>query len=142
MKIDVPVVKSVDVLLVGGSLTGVKTALKAKAENRSVFCVTPYTYLGDDLCAHFDFQSPKSEAYRYFFGDEECVTPMRIKSALERKFMEHGIGFFYQTYPAEPVYDSNGNVAGLLVANRSGFQIVAAKVILDARTFCHGAGGA
>ena len=64
MKIDVPVVKSVDVLLVGGSLEGVKNALEAKAENRSVFCVTPYTYLGDDLCAHFDFQSPKSEAFR------------------------------------------------------------------------------
>lgn len=132
MKIDVPVVKSVDVLLVGGSLEGVKNALEAKAENRSVFCVTPYTYLGDDLCAHFDFQSPKSEAFRYFFGDAECMAPMRIKSALERRFMESGIGFFYQTHPVEPVYDSNGNVAGLLVANRSGFQIIAAKVILDA----------
>ena len=131
-KIDVPVVKSVDVLLVGGSLEGVKNALEAKAENRSVFCVTPYTYLGDDLCAHFDFQSPKSEAFRYFFGDAECMAPMRIKSALERRFMESGIGFFYQTHPVEPVYDSNGNVAGLLVANRSGFQIIAAKVILDA----------
>ena len=30
MKIDVPVVKSVDVLLVGGSLEGVKNALEAK----------------------------------------------------------------------------------------------------------------
>ena len=132
MKIDVPVVKNVDVLLVGGSLEGVRSALNAKTENRSVFCVTPYTYLGDDLCVHFDFQSPKSEAYRCFFGDLECATPMQIKSILERKFMESGIGFFYQTHPVEPVYDAGGNIAGLLVANRSGFQIIAAKVILDA----------
>ena len=33
MKIDVPVVKSVDVLLVGGSLEGVKNALEAKAKS-------------------------------------------------------------------------------------------------------------
>ena len=132
MILKVPVIQYTDVLLVGGTLRAANTALKLRKQGFRVFCITPFSYLGEDLCATLDLFSPKSEDYRELFGTDASLYPMKIKYTLDQKFIDAEIGHLFQTHPIQLVYDRNGTPAGLLVANRSGFQIIAAKAILDA----------
>lgn len=132
MKIMVPVIQNADVLLLGGTLHAVNTALKLKKQGVSVFCITPFSYFGEDLCAPLDLLSPKSEDYKELFGTAEPLPPMKIKHTLDKKFIDAGIGYLFQTQPIQAAYDADGKIAGMLAANRSGFQIIAAKTILDA----------
>ncbi len=135
MKINVPVIRKTDLLLVGGSVSGLKMAVDAKKAGRSVFCVTPHPYFGEDLCAHFDFQSTKPDAWSSFFPDDRLRTPTQVKYALEHALMEEGIDFLFQMHPVAPLYDALGNMAGIIFADRSGFQAVEANVLLDATEY-------
>lgn len=127
-----PIIHHVDLLLVGGTLRAVATAWKLKQQGFRVFCITPFSYFGEDLCSTLDLFAPKGREYRELFGTGDSLLPMKIKHTLDRKFIDAGIDYLFQTHPVQIVYDRNGIPAGMLVANRSGFQIIAAKVILDA----------
>ncbi len=48
---DVPVLTNADVLVVGGSLAAVAAAVEARQAGAQVFLVTPWSYLGEDLCS-------------------------------------------------------------------------------------------
>lgn len=50
-RMEVPVLTNVDVLVVGGSLGAVAAAVEARQAGASVFLVTSWSYLGEDLCA-------------------------------------------------------------------------------------------
>ena len=50
---DIPVVAEVDVVVVGGSTGGAAAAVEAAKRGSSVLLITPWTYLGDDLCATY-----------------------------------------------------------------------------------------
>ena len=132
MILKVPVIHTTDILLVGGTLRAVNTALKLKQQGFQVFCITPFSYLGEDLCATLDLLSPKSKEYLELFGTDASLRPMKMKYTLDQKLIDAGIDHFFQTHPIQIAYDKAGIPAGMLVANRSGFQIIAAKVILDA----------
>ena len=132
MILKVPVIHSTDLLIVGGTLRAVNTALKLKQQGFQVFCATPFSYFGEDLCATLDLFSPKSEDFVELFGTDASLRPMKMKYTLDQKLIDAGIDHFFQTHPIQIVYDKAGIPAGMLVANRSGFQIIAAKVILDA----------
>lgn len=132
MIIQAPVVQHTDLLLVGGTLRAVAAALKLKQQGFRVFCITPFSYFGEDLCSTLDLFAPKSREYLELFGTGGNLPPMKIKQTLDRKLIDAGIGYLFQTQPVQIVYDRNGVPAGMVVANRSGFQIIAAKAILDA----------
>ena len=132
MIIKAPVIHHADLLVIGGTLRAVNTALKLRKQGFKVFCATAFSYFGEDLCATLDLFSPKSEDYLDLFGTDATLHPMKIKYTLDQALIDAGIDHLFQTHPVQIVYDKNGTPAGLLVANRSGFQIIAAKVILDA----------
>lgn len=133
MIVKAPIIKTTDLLVVGGSLNGIRTALAAKQLGFSVFCITPMAYFGEDCCAHFDLQDHYGDAdWRALFEGSSILSPMDAKLKLEKMLIESGIGFIYQVNPVCPVYDDNGDLAGLIVADRSGFQAIQAKVVLDA----------
>ncbi len=133
MKLSVPLIQSVDVLLLGGTVSGCRAALDLKNKGYSVFSVTPFSYFGEDLCAYLDLQSEKSADYVSLFGEEAVhPTPVFIKRTLDRKFMDAGIPYLFQSSPVSLLRDSEGAAAGVVIANRSGFQAVAARCILDA----------
>ena len=67
MKISIPVIRSVDVLLLGGTVSACRKALELKQQGASVFAVTPFSYFGEDLCAYLDLQSEKSSDFRALF---------------------------------------------------------------------------
>jgi hypothetical protein len=143
MKINVPVIATKDVLVIGGSIQAAKTALDLKAAGLSVFIATPYSYFGEDLCATLDLQSPKSSEFKTLFGTDKMLYPSEIKRRLDKLVIDAGIDFLFQLRPVRPAYDSAGKVCGALFADRSGFHAIAAKVVIDATeraTFARAAG--
>lgn len=132
MKLSIPLIQSVDVLLLGGTVSGCRAALELKKKGFSVFAATPFSYFGEDLCAPLDLQSEKSDDYRALFGDVEHPAPLWIKRTLDRKFMEAEVPYLFQSSPVALLRDSDGKIAGAVIANRSGFQAVGARCILDA----------
>lgn len=58
--------------------------------------------------------------------------PMHVKRTLDRALLDAGVPFLYACQPVGILRDDAGELAGVVVANRSGRQAVKAKVIIDA----------
>jgi len=139
--INIPVIAETDILIVGGSTGGVEAALAAARAGKRAFCVSSYTYLGDDVCASARYwldpdQEPATELSQTVFAaalaGEQVLTPMQVKYPLEQAVIRAGIPFLYMTYPVCLLRDTEGRLAGLVVVNRSGFQAIRAGAIIDA----------
>lgn len=59
-------------------------------------------------------------------------TPLRVKQVLDKALLDSGVGFLTGSYVTDVLHDKDGNVAGIVMANRTGRQAVLAKVIIDA----------
>ncbi len=126
MNITVPIIKTVDLLVVGGTHTAINQAVAWKKTGGSAFVITPYSYFGEDSCAGLQLHQTPAE-----LNLGENPRPNAIKRHYENLLLEAEIEFLYQSYPVKIVLGRDGFFAGLVIANRSGFQIIAAKGILD-----------
>ena len=59
-------------------------------------------------------------------------TPMQVKRVLDDALLNAGVEFLYGCYATDVLRDDEGQLAGIVMANRSGRQAVKAKVIIDA----------
>ncbi|HPO15209.1 MAG TPA: FAD-dependent oxidoreductase [Candidatus Hydrogenedentes bacterium] len=59
-------------------------------------------------------------------------TPMQVKSALENALLEAGVQFLFGCYATDVLRDEQGQLSGIVVANRAGRQAIRAKMIIDA----------
>jgi len=59
-------------------------------------------------------------------------TPMQVKRSLDEALLEAGVQFLYSCFATDVLRDSDGKLAGIVMANRSGRQAVKAGVIIDA----------
>lgn len=59
-------------------------------------------------------------------------TPMQVKRTLDEALIEANVQFLYGCYATDVLFDDNGKVAGIVMANRSGRQAVKANVVIDA----------
>ena len=82
MKINVPVIAEADVLIVGGSFDVCKLAVRLRRRNLSVYCVTPYSYFGEDLCAALELKPEKIQRFSEFGLDVRNPNPAGIKQML------------------------------------------------------------
>ncbi|MFO7900303.1 MAG: FAD-dependent oxidoreductase, partial [Planctomycetota bacterium] len=60
------------------------------------------------------------------------VRPMHVKKALEDALLDAGVDFLFGCYPTDVLRDRDGELAGIVMANRAGRQAVVAKTIIDA----------
>ena len=58
--------------------------------------------------------------------------PMQVKIALDKALLDAGVQFLYSCAATDVLRDANGNVAGIVMVNRSGRQAVIGKVVIDA----------
>jgi len=65
-------------------------------------------------------------------GPRTPPTPMHVKRTLDEALLEAGVEFLFGCYATDVLTDADGNLAGIVMANRSGRQAVKAKVIIDA----------
>ncbi|MBM3858028.1 MAG: FAD-dependent oxidoreductase [Verrucomicrobia bacterium] len=77
----IPVLKQVDVVVVGGASGGVEAALAAAKNGASVFLVAPRPYLGEDICATYRLwlepgETPTTDLAREVFKPMPVVRPV------------------------------------------------------------------
>ena len=78
---EIPIARSVDVVVVGGSTHAVSAAVAAAAEGASVFLAAPRPYLGEDLCDSLRLRlpagrEPKTDLARRIFRRSEQGRPI------------------------------------------------------------------
>lgn len=119
---EIPVLSSVDIVVVGGTSAGVAAADSAARSGASVFLVAPRPYLGEDMCATLRFE-------------ESATTPGQVKAALAARLLDAEVDFLYGSYVTDVLRDRGGKPCGVVIANRSGRQAVVAKIIIDATDY-------
>ncbi len=126
MKIKIPIIKTVDLIVVGGSHSALTLAVSWKKAGGSVFVITPYSYFGEEVCAGLELQQVPAE-----LGLGENPTPNAVKKFYEDMLLEAEIEFLYQSFPIKITQGQGSSFAGLVIGNRSGFQVIAAKGTID-----------
>ncbi len=58
--------------------------------------------------------------------------PMHVKKVLDEALLSAGVEFLYSCYVTDVLHDAQGNLCGVVMANRAGRQAVLAKTIIDA----------
>jgi flavin-dependent dehydrogenase len=134
---EIPVAFDVGVVVAGGSLAGVEAACAAAEQGVSVLLVESRPYLGYDLCGTQRLwidpdETVATEITTGLFVSTNVVTPLAVKRALDAALINHGVMFLTGTYAGELLIRPDGSPAGIVIANRSGNQVVRAKVIVDA----------
>lgn len=140
MIVHTPLTHDVDVLVLGATTGAVEAAVGAAHAGCRVLCVTHHTYPGEDICAPMAYwprqpQQPRTElagGVLSWMETDGLPRPMQIKYTLEQALIQAGVDCLYMTHPVRLLIDADGRLGGAIVANRSGFQAVAARVIVDA----------
>lgn len=138
----VPVLSEVDLVVLGGTSGAVSAALAARQAGARVFCVTPYTYLGEDICAHLAYWPQERPAETatlagklfasLFPEDKAAPSPLSIKHQLDIALLGAEVDVRFLSFPVATLRAPDGAVGGLIIGNRSGFQAIRAKAICDA----------
>jgi flavin-dependent dehydrogenase len=134
---NIPVIKTVDVVVVGGSTAGVSAAVSAAEKGARVFLVAPRSYLGEDLCATMRLRLEpdrklETSLEKELFASGQEVTLLHVKKTLDETLLNAGVEFMFWSYVTDVLQDAQGNPCGVVIANRAGRQVVIAKVIIDA----------
>ncbi len=132
----IPIAYDVDVVVVGGATAGVAAACEARRNGASVFLISDRPYVGVDMCAYQRLwlepgEEPASELGKAVFGEGRWATPLAVKKAMDEALLKAGVPYLTGCYATEALFDENGNIAGIVMANRSGRQAVTAKVVID-----------
>ena len=147
LKRTLPVLRSGDVVIAGGSFAGIAAALTFSRSGKKVVLVEPRTYLGREISAVLSpwistGRLPKEgflaemvhEAQKDSQDQEHDEIPLHIDSVkrfIEDRLMEAGIEILYASQPVGLGWE-NEALTGLIVGNKSGRQVIAGKVVVDA----------
>jgi len=154
-----PVYKEVDICVLGGSCTGVFAAIRAArlgakvavVEKQNAFGGVATSSLVNIWHSTYDTEFKKqiiagltletmdrlakrkavvlrdnSPSAYFTFNSQE------LKIELDELIVEHGITPFFHTLFSEPYLDQDGQLAGVIVDNKSGRGIIKAKYFIDA----------
>lgn len=137
-----PVLREVDVAVIGGSLTGVAAALRLQRAGYRSMVIEPRTYLGREITATLrpwvtlpaagDLWRSLLECMEIEQTAGEIPLPMdALKRALEDLLLAHDIGLLYASLPVALQRGATG-IEGVVIGNKSGRQVIAASTVLDA----------
>jgi flavin-dependent dehydrogenase len=133
---EIPVLANVDVVVVGGTVGAVAAATAARDAGASVYLVAPRTYLGEDLCGtlHLWQEDPESAGplARKLLGKGNPMPPMHVKRVLSKALLDREIPFLFGTTACDVLREGNGELAGVVIADRAGRQAIVAKAVIDA----------
>ncbi len=65
-------------------------------------------------------------------GVSERTTPLKVKKTLDEALLNANIPFLTGAHATEPLIDASGKLSGVVIADRSGRQVIKAKVVIDA----------
>ena len=142
-----PVLHCADAIVAGGSMAGVAAALALAGRGLKVALVESRTYLGSDITATLrpwltlgefpisGFLADLAQAAGVTVAGEGeiALKPDALKLFLEDALLAAGVEIVYASYPVQVVHDA-GRLAGLVIGNKSGRQVVQAPLVIDATT--------
>lgn len=134
---EIPVVKVVDVIVVGGTVPAVAAAISAAGEGAEVFLIEQKSYLGEDITATLRLErtgksTPLTEIERNILNGSNRTTPIRVKGVLSKALTVAGVDFVYGSFVTDVIQNEKGEPAGVIMVNRAGRQAVLGKTIIDA----------
>ncbi len=130
-----PIIDACDLLVLGGTSAAVATALAARAAGLRVLLAAPRPYLGEDIAGALRFAGDPAVdplAAQVFSQDGRAPSPMHAKRTLEQALVAAGIPVLVTVQPAGLARDAAGRIAGAVLADRNGLQVVQARGVVDA----------
>ncbi|MEX2607792.1 MAG: FAD-dependent oxidoreductase [Kiritimatiellia bacterium] len=130
---------SIDILLIGGTVSAISAALELKRLGYSVLVTSHRSFPGEDLCDSLRLALPKDlnlqdplakRLYEDAVTSSSLLRPMHIKRELDRVLAEADIPVLLNTAPAE-LHFEKGVLTGVSLHNRSGTRRVACSHIID-----------
>ena len=102
----IPVVRKVDLIVIGGTLGAVAAATEAAEEGVNVLLVGSRPYIGEDICATMRLWLNEGETLhgkltKQIFSDKHITTPINVKKTLEAALLDAGVGFMLCCYPTD-----------------------------------------
>lgn len=150
----IPLLREVDVLVVGGGMAGVSAAVAASRMGMKTMLVEYFGFLGgnataalvNDFCGFYT-RTRKTMQLVGGIGGEIVrnlidgnggrkwrhvidFDPEALKVILDKKVLEAGVEPLYYTQFAAPLMDGH-TVRGAFIENKAGRQAIRAKVVLD-----------
>ncbi|ETI67514.1 FAD-dependent oxidoreductase [Neobacillus vireti] len=144
---DIPILAEVDVVIIGGTFAGLAAALQFAKQGKQVMVIESRTFLGSELTAPLrpwidSSQSATSELI------EACVQTCgktvqigysqtivfqvdQLKIILEEELFAAGVQLLYASLPIA-ITHVDGDWNGLVIANKSGRQLICCHAIVDA----------
>ncbi|WP_346860385.1 FAD-dependent oxidoreductase [uncultured Draconibacterium sp.] len=134
---DIPLIASVDVVIVGGTTAAVSAAVEASSHGACVFLIAPRLYLGEDMCATLRLKVAedcilKTNLEEQLFSNELEITPLKVKATLNHALLDANVNFVFGSFATDILWDENHIPSGVIIVNRAGRQAIAAKTIIDA----------
>lgn len=140
-----PVLHAVDVVVVGGSCSAVAAAVLSAQSGHSVLLIEPRTYLGREITATLrPWLCLDRDAPGQFWDDllermgkprpEEGELALKLddlKLALEDTCLDAGVEILYASRPVDVFVEAN-QLAGLVIGNKSGRQVIRTRAVVDA----------
>ncbi|RJP20960.1 MAG: FAD-dependent oxidoreductase [Candidatus Omnitrophota bacterium] len=147
-----PAVEDVDILVVGGGFAGCLAAFAAARDGAKTLLVESRTFLGHEMTAALRPWIPANaltnlghDLRLILFNDEETPTssgndeiPLRIgmvKKNLLKTVMDAGVHVLFMSQVVGALHHKN-EIAGVVVANKSGLQAIPARIVIDATDNC------
>ncbi len=134
---EIPIAKTVDVVIIGGTVPAIAAAVSAAKNGASVFLVAPRLYLGEDLCATLRLEIDKNRILKtrlekQIFESELQTTPLKVKATLNKSLVDANVDFVFGSLVTDILWNKEEKPAGVIIANRAGRQAIIAKTIIDA----------
>ena len=115
-------IEAADVVVIGGTESGVQAALAAQKAGAKVALLESRPALGSDKAGKLIVEK----------DDGTIQTPLTIRKALDKKLLDAKIPFRTWVYVKDIIRDSKGAIAGVTTVSRSGERFIAAKCVIDA----------
>ncbi|MGF6947937.1 hypothetical protein QF028_000442 [Neobacillus sp. B4I6] len=144
---DIPILAEVDVVIIGGTFAGLASALKFAKQGKRVMLVESRTYLGSELTATLSPWITSSQATMprlieacvnacgktFSNGNSQSIVfhVDRLKLHLEEVLLAAGVRLLYASLPIGITRIAD-NCNGLIIANKSGRQLIQCQGIVDA----------
>lgn len=135
-----PILFDTDVLVIGGSFCGLSAAANFASEGKKVAVLDSKTFFGDEITAYLNFNLDFEEVmypepikickeYSITKNGHQYIKNDDVKREMEIMLEKLKIPFLYNTLPIHMTFNGSNHL--IVVANKSGFQLVKAKVIID-----------